>query len=179
MKKSFLISGWIIAAGAIIMMIVFYLRMPKTAFVEINTVYNDFQMKKEREAELTHVQQARKTVLDSLEVQLTVLSRSLESAYKAGNKLQEEKLEQYRTLQQEYNMKRDAFAEDNNAAAEKYNEEIWKQLNQYIKDYGKANGYTYLFGADGSGTLMHGDESINITAEVKGYVNERYKGAGK
>ena len=33
-----------------------------------------------------------------------------------------------------------------------------------------------IFGANGDGNLMLADDAVNITEEVKGYVNERFKG---
>jgi Skp family chaperone for outer membrane proteins len=49
-------------------------------------------------------------------------------------------------------------------------------MNQYVKDFGSKYGYTYIFGADGSGFLMYSLEANNITKEVKEYINSRYKG---
>jgi len=51
---------------------------------------------------------------------------------------------------------------------------IWKRLNPYLTDYGKEKGYTYIYGANGTGNVLYADESQDITAELIEYVNNRY-----
>ncbi len=149
---------------------------PKTAYVELNMIYNDFQMKKELEAKLTNVQQTRKTILDSLELRLKVLSAQLRGMAQQDKKVMAEQAGRFEALREEYFTKQKMFSEDNDRTTGQYSEQIWKQINQYVKDYGKENGYAYIFGADGSGALMYGTEKENITDKLKAYVNERYQG---
>jgi len=152
---------------------------PKLAYVELSKIYNDFEMKKELEKEMTSVQDMRKRTLDSLELGLNMLGRTMQNFEVSGNrKGVEERMPEFEMRRQEFLQKREAFSEDNEAMSQQYAERIWKQINQYVKDFGKENGYTYIFGADGTGALMYGEEAADITAEVAKYVNERYKGKG-
>jgi outer membrane protein len=73
-------------------------------------------------------------------------------------------------------MKKQQFDDDNQDMSKQYTEEIMKQLNEYVRDYGKANGYTYILGAQGSGSIMSADDKNDITTTVLEYVNEKYKG---
>lgn len=140
----------------------------KMCFFHTAELYNGFQMKKELERELDKIQSARNLLLDSLKT-------DAEQAAVAAR--------QNAALQNDFLRKRNLFiekekqfAEDNNATARRYTEQIWTQLNQYVKDYGNKNGYTYILGADGSGTLMYAEEDENITGPLLIFVNERYKG---
>ena len=63
--------------------------------------------------------------------------------------------------------------------AKQYTDQIWEQLNQYIKDFGTQHKYKFIFGSRGDGNLMYAEEQDNITSEVLTYVNERYQGKGK
>jgi outer membrane protein len=53
---------------------------------------------------------------------------------------------------------------------------IWTQLNQYITEYGKTKDYEYILGANGSGSLMYADSTLNITEEVTAFANKKYSG---
>ncbi len=148
-------------------------KVPKLAYVELETMYNAFPMKKELEAKLTNVKQARKNILDSLKIQLNALSLSVKSEKDA------EGIRNFQIKKQEFLTKQQNFEQDNQQASQSYSSQIWKQINQYVKDYGKQNGYTLIAGADGSGNLLYADETKNITLEVSKYINERYSGEKK
>ena len=97
---------------------------PKTAFVNIGKLYSDFQMKKELENKITNVQQARKTIMDSLELSLKVIAKQLD----AIGKTNEEMSNRFIGLREEYLTKQKQFSEDNTAMTQQYNEQIMKQL---------------------------------------------------
>lgn len=145
----------------------------KIAYVQLATVYDEFPMKKELESNLMKVQNARKIILDSLQIQLNSLSLSVKS---------EKDIDAIRLFQvkkQEYLIKQQNFEEDNELMTQNYTSQIWKQINQYVKDYGTQNEYTFILGADGSGNLMYSDDKKDITKEVSLYINERYAGEKK
>lgn len=145
----------------------------KFGYVEIESVYNEFPLKKELEAKLTNVQQARKNILDSLKIQLNAISMSIKSEKDVQG------LQLFQIKKQEFLSKQQNFEEDNQAAMQSYSEQVWKQINQYVKDYGVENKYNYIFGTDGTGALMFASDQEDITKELSVYVNERYKGEKK
>lgn len=172
MKVVFKVAGFIIISGLIVIVAVMYSNQKKVAYVELGEVYNDFQLKKELEAKLEKVQQTRQSMLDSIAMDLESMARKLDMQ-KMND---EEAIEKFEAVKQDYLMKQRIFSEDNSSATDQYTEQIWKQLNQYVKDFGQTHGYDYILGADGSGAVMFAAEGENITKEVKQYINERYKG---
>lgn len=146
---------------------------PKVAYVELNQVYSDFQLKKELETKLDNVKQKRKEILDSLEVELNAISKRIEAS--AGKNMDE--IKAFEFTRQNYMQQHESFEQDNLNMTQQYSGQIWKQLNQYVQDYGKEHGYDYILGADGNGTVMYADQGKNITEEIKKYVNEKYKGS--
>ena len=159
--------------GIVGFLIYMHLTKPKTAYVNTIELYNDFLLKEELEENMIATQKARERILDSLKLDLQSMATRLE----AQDVREQEEINHWEFLRKQYLLKKDHFEEDNIAMGEKYTDQIWKQLNQYIKDYGTTNGYEYIFGADGQGKLMHATESNNITSEVLVYINERYQGA--
>lgn len=146
---------------------------PKTAYINTEQVYNGFGLKKKLEADLKKTMDSRQHLLDSMRLQLEMISIKVQDdpAYKNG--LVENSFSGMRDL---YFRRQEEFRQQNEALAKQYTDQVWAQLNQYLKDYGKQNGYEYIFGANGDGALMFADDTENITDEVASYVNNRFNG---
>ena len=142
----------------------------KVAYVNTYSVYNEFKLKKELEEKLNKTQLTRKVLLDSLRVKIQMASI---------NKSKSDDKEFYirmENMKQMYFEKEKQYTEENTAQAQKYTDEVWQQLNQYIKEYGTENGYDYIMGATGEGNLMFAKEQHDISKELIQYVNEKYNG---
>jgi len=144
---------------------------PKTVYVELGKVYNDFAMKKELQTKYDAMAQSRKSILDSLELQLKLMSAQLQDDEKNVPAFQ-----LFEAKKQEYLTKKQQFDEDNSAVSAQYNEQITKQMTQYMEEFGKEKNYTYIYGADGSGVIMHADKELNVTDQAVQYLNQRYQG---
>ena len=147
----------------------------KIAWVNINKVYGGFEFKKELETKLIKTQEARKAVMDSLEFELKMLSREIKS--EEGK--DKSKISLFEMKRENYMDKKNQLEEDNSMMQKQYNEQILNQLNQYLKDYGKEQELRYIFGAEGSGSLMYAEGADEITEDVIKYINEKYKGKTK
>jgi outer membrane protein len=177
MKKITILSVFF-SVVAITFSALIYLTSPKYAYVNVSKLYDEFIMKKELEKKLEGMQMSRKNVLDSLEFQLKTLTSSIKEMT-SSDKMRNGKIEQFQYKKQDYLMKQKMFAEDTERATESFHQQILTQLNQYISDYGKEKGFTYILGADGSNAVLFASETEEITEQLKVYVNARYKGGVK
>lgn len=59
--------------------------------------------------------------------------------------------------------------------SERYTADIWKRINQYIVAYGKKEGYDFIFGASGDGSIMYAGEANDVTDDVVSYINKQYE----
>lgn len=143
---------------------------PKIAYVNLEQLYSEFKMKKELESKLVNVQQARKSILDSMKIQLNALS------FKIKSDKDVEQIKKYNFYKQEYLLKERDFDEENSIISRSYTNQIWTQINQYIKDYGKEEGYEYILGAEGSGAVMYASDENDLTKILIEYINSRYDG---
>jgi outer membrane protein len=167
--KNYLILG-IVATGLALGIVYIKVTEKKSAFVNVGELYNEFDMKKELENTYLTVQKGRKNQLDSMELELRLLSSQLNTRVtKEVNEVFEMKRENYLVRQQQ-------FTEDDQQMQEQYTEKIRKQLNQYVSDFGKESDYDLILGAEGSGAVMFAREENNITKEVLAYINSKYKG---
>jgi outer membrane protein len=143
----------------------------KAAFVKNTELYNNFPLKKELETQLISTKNKRQSILDSMLVSLKALS----SVIKNG-KNNERQLAIFKMQRDNYLVKQKEFDEDNQRLAEQYSQQIWKQINQYVEDFGKSKGYGFIYGATGDGALMYADASADLTKEISEYINGRYTG---
>lgn len=171
MNRILLTISIIIAAVSLSVSIYLYSRQQNTAYVDLSKLNNSFVYKIELEKKFEKNQLAKKNILDSLKLNLSLL----ESNVKA-NKDNKELLTKYQILGEDYYYKEQQFEEDTKTLQQQYTDQIWNQLNQYIEEFGQKTGYTYIFGANGSGSLMYSDKKKNITDELIEFVNNRHKG---
>jgi outer membrane protein len=152
-----------------------HLMQPKYAYVNMEKLYENFSMKRELEKKLENIHNSRKMILDSMEIQLSALSHLI-GKMNPEEKIRNEKIEQFEYKKQDFFVKQKAFSEEDERVTAAYQEQISKQLTQYIGDYGKQNRFSYILGADGSNSVLFANDTEDITDQLKSYVNTRYKG---
>ena len=81
--------------------------------------------------------------------------------------------------EKEYHIKKETFDGQNQELTQKYDEQVWLRINQYVKEFGEKKGYDYLLGANGTGSLMYSAEKNDVTKELLEYMNSSYKGSVK
>lgn len=145
----------------------------KNSWINLNKVYNDFSLKKDLEKKLLIVQNERKKITDSLELQLKVFVKQFEVLTDAQK---DERSQVFQLKKQEYLVKKQEFEEDNNQLQADFNQQILTQINQYVKEYAIEHNYDFIFGAEGTGVLMYAKEENEITEDVLLYINSKYKG---
>lgn len=55
--------------------------------------------------------------------------------------------------------------------SERISTELVQQINKLTQAYAKKQGYLFVFGASGNGSLVYGDEEVDITDEVIKAIN--------
>lgn len=159
------VVGIAILVGILIGILVVQGDTPRVAYIQIGQVYQEFALTKELEAKYHNTSQSRQTVLDSLQAKIIRLDRA--------GKIPSDSLER---LQRYYLRKEQKFQEDGTLQTQQYDEQIWKQLNQYIQDFQRDRKYNMVLGANGRGSIMAADSSLDITEAVLSYINHRYSG---
>jgi len=143
----------------------------KIGFVLINDVFNEFELKKEMEGSYLKTKNARKRILDSLEVDLSALMGRIQA--KSATPEDKSVFDKKRF---EFERKRKLFDEDNLYMTKQFDEQIIKQLNQYVSDFGKEKHYDIIYGNTSNGSIMYGTDALNITKEVIVFINNQYRG---
>lgn len=132
----------------------------KVGFIDNGYVFDGFEMKKELEVKFKAIQETRKKQIDSLYNLIgNTQSDALFNAYKEN-----------------YIMFRQKADEEQLRLKSAYDKQIWEKINEYARIYGNEHGYGLLFGANGQGTIMHGEEAMNVSESFLKFVNEKYSG---
>jgi outer membrane protein len=130
-------------------------RADKTGFFYNQEVFSRFEGKAYLEKKLDGLRMANKKILDSL----TLLVQSGRS-----------------DLTDRFDERAQAFSIQEKQLSDQYTAEIWKFINDSVKEYGSANGYDYIFGATGDGSLMYAKEGKDLSGEIIEFANARYQG---
>lgn len=177
-KQSFLFFAIVNIIAVVLIGIIYYflvINQGKTAYVDLNKALTEFEMQKELSEKLDKIKNLKQMHLDSLELELKILSKRII----AQNNSDKDIIASFEAKRESFIERSNKYQQENEDLANTYNQQIFKQLSQYIKDYGSKNDFKYIFGADGSGSLMYAKENEDVTSETIVYINERYKGKEK
>ena len=133
------------------------------AHVQTAQVFASFDLKKELEARLDNLRQSRQSVLEQLQLDYKQMANRAAPA------------DSLLALGAEIEQKRNLFEQENQYDSEAFTQQIWTQLNQYMRDYCAENQLQYLLGANGEGNILGADGTLDKTAEVINYVNRKYR----
>lgn len=127
----------------------------KAGFIENEKVFNGFRGKVILEAKLEAMRERHRLTLDSLNRIGEVASGFPVAAETAQLKAR--------------------FLQEEDVLSTRYTADIWKEINRYTDDFGKQEGYDFIYGATGNGSLMFGNRTFDVSEELIGYMNKRYE----
>lgn len=143
----------------------------KTYYIDLQKIYGEFELKKELEAKLEAMVSITNEKLDSLEMQAQIINTGLKQ-----NPSDKSKIEEYNRIAEIYSIQSEQFDQQKSEVAEQYDQQIWSQLNEYIRSYGKENNCDFIIAGNGDGSIMYAKESSDITDKMIIYVNNKYQG---
>lgn len=162
----------VLSIGALALFVFDKTNKKSTAYIDTKKVFNEFKLKKELLTKFESETSFGKKMLDSLAFTLQTRANELDKNPSTNKEL----VEQFLNDKEIYLQRLDLFNREKQELTAKYDEQILKQMNQYVSDFGKENKYAYIFGADGNGNLMYASEGEDITPKVIEYINKKYDG---
>lgn len=141
----------------------------KTAFVDVNKLFMAFELKQSLEKKLETIQKQRQLQLDSLELDLKLF-------YNKINEKDKSSIERFQLMRKNFLNAKQEFEAEKQKLANEYDNQIYIQISQYMKDFGKTEGYSFIFGANGNGNLMFAKEEKDVTEQAIKFINAKYKG---
>ncbi|GAA4310127.1 OmpH family outer membrane protein [Pontixanthobacter gangjinensis] len=150
----------------------------KTAYVDTTKIVQEYKEMKDVEAEFTNKSDSVRKQLDSVARAFQQEVQAYQSEMKSMSQAQRQEKEQelmqkQQMLQQQQQMQSNRLREESGAVMDS----IVKKIKDYVKDYGKENNYTYIFGSNESANIMYAEEGLDITQDILKELNEDYGGA--
>lgn len=149
----------------------------KTAYVDTTVLVKEYKEMKDVEAELTSKSDSVRKQLDSVakvfQQEVQAYQSQMNSMSEAQRKETEQELMQkQQMLQQQQQMVGNKLREQSNTVMDS----LVTKIKDYVKDYGKENNYTYIFGSNESANIMYAEDGLDITQEILSELNEEYGG---
>ncbi|WP_034042396.1 OmpH family outer membrane protein [Wocania ichthyoenteri] len=156
-------------------------KQAKIGYVNNGTVINDFQEKKDLEAKFQLKEDAFKKRADSIgkafqvEVQQTQ-AKAQKSSQKKAQELMGGLQQKQQQLQQQMQYEQQLLTQSFQTEIDS----VIIKVKDFVKDYGKKNGYTYILGTtDAASTVMYGTDENDLTQTILDALNGTKKEADK
>lgn len=139
----------------------------KIAYVESTRIFQEYKGAKVEREKLEAKGKEFKLKIDTLnfEVREAIIKYDGQSDNSAKQiiQLKQKQLNDYQRSVQE------SFQSEESAVMAK----VAAELNAFLKDYGKRNGYKFIFIANPSGTIAYAADGTNVTGDVLKEINSK------
>ncbi|HXJ98951.1 MAG TPA: OmpH family outer membrane protein [Gelidibacter sp.] len=139
----------------------------KIGFVDNSKLINDYQKKKDIEAQFQVEIDAFGRRVDSIGQSFQARAAQLQE--KDPQMAQKSTQEQYQALAQQYqNFQQQSQMEEQQIQKRGQTEidTLIKTVRAFVKDYGEKNGYSFILGSNEAGSVMYGKESQDLTKQI-------------
>ena len=148
----------------------------KTGFIDNSEVINKYQEKIDIEAKF-------KTKIDAFQKRTDSTSKAFqleaqEFQLKAQKLPEAQAQEEYQALSQKQQMLQQRIQFEEQQIQQESQVEIDSLISKvkvFVSEYGKKNGYAYIFGSNEGGSVMYGAEENELTQTILDALNATYK----
>ncbi len=149
----------------------------KTAYVNNQEIMEGFDKLKEAEEKFVQEEEAMKAKMDAMVAQSGYQDLVQEYQSKQGKMSKSEEEDLYnkimqiqQSLGQQQQMNNQQFQQQKNSEMDS----LVNTVKDFVKTYGKDNGYTFIYGSNESGNILYGKDELDITEDVVKALNAKY-----
>ncbi len=166
----------VILAGNLAISSISFFKTPKIGFVRSQElVYGYLGMKEAKNiySDRSQVWQANlDTLKKEFQTRLEDFNKKIKSLSQEERNIAEMELRKRREEILQYSQTVDQQAKEQE---NKMLEGVLNQINSYVQSYGSKNGYEVILGTTTSGSILYGDNAIDLTNEILLELNSQYK----
>ena len=148
----------------------------KIAFVDSVKIMDEYQEKIDVDARFKTKAEAMNKKRDSISQAFQMELQQFQT--KAQSMSQQKAQEEYPLLQQRGQRVGQQLQQEEQQLQQISQAEmdtLVKKVKKEIREYGKANGYTYILGGGESGSVIYGDETKDVTDAILSILNDKYE----
>ena len=160
-----------------LMMLMISCNQVKIAYVDLEEVLKEYEGAVQAEEEMKVKSQQISQQLDQMAMPLQQKIQEYQQnkdnlSASARQKQEAELMQQQQQFQQQQQIAQQQVQSEGQAMYEKINNDI----ESFLADYGKSNGYSYILGSSvQTKSVLYGEESLDITDEVIDALNVNYE----
>jgi outer membrane protein len=152
----------------------------KTAYIDTEKLMKEYTAAQDIEAKYKEKGKEMGRELDAEIDKFKTEAESFKANAQAnGMEWAQKKGAELRQREQQLNMAQQALMRQLQDDSGKELDTLVKQIKTYIKEYGKKNGYDYIYGTGDAATILYAKDQYDITKDVLTALNEKYKSEGK
>jgi len=176
MKKVQLIINIALIAGILGLGGYQLLKNEKTVYVDIGKLMQEYRGMKDAQAGFQKKSAQWQASVDTLVAGFQQELKDYEKERSGMNFKEKELKEQIlRNRQQQIGQYQAAIKNKISEEDSKTSSEVIEYVNKTIFNYGKEKGYTFIFGANGTGSLLYASDKRDITLEILQLLNLEYE----
>lgn len=180
MKKSLLILGFALAVISCNKEAGTTAAGLKTAYVDTSKLVQDYNEFKDLESQSKTKQEVMGRELETKVQQFKLEAASFQEEARAkGPQWAQLKGQELQKRERELGMMQESMLKQLQEEFGTKNDTLISKIKKYVKDYGKKNGYDYIYGTGDVVSVMYAKEGYDITAKILKELNDSYKGTAK
>lgn len=147
----------------------------KIAYIDNGKVINGYQMKIDIEDEFKKKDELYQKKTDSIGKSYQMDAQ--QTQLKLSKLSEKEKQEGSQQFSQKWQMVQQQLQYEQQQMQQSFNQEmdsVVVKVKEFVNNYGKENGYTYILGKNEAGSVMFGKEENDISEEITKALNDAY-----
>jgi outer membrane protein len=148
----------------------------KVAYVVVEEVLKEYEGSKKAEEEMKAQSETMASQLDQLAIPFQQKVQEYQkNAQSMSASARQEKEQELMQEQQMIQQRQQIAQQQVQSEGQKMIDQINEEIEEFVSDYAKSNGYTYVLGtSEQTKSVLYGDESLNITEDIIDALNAEY-----
>ncbi|MCV6628539.1 MAG: OmpH family outer membrane protein [Flavobacteriaceae bacterium] len=148
----------------------------KLGYVDNDDLINELQEKKDLEAAFKTKIEAFTKKRDSLSTIINMEEKDFQEKAKRMNNATAQAaykslMERSQFIAQQLQQEQQAIQLESQTKIDS----LISKVKSHVQDFGKTNGYTFIFGANQAGSVMYGEATKDLTKSIRDELNTAYK----
>jgi outer membrane protein len=143
---------------------------PSIAYIDMQEVFDSFQMKKELEADFKLKTKNGKFEIDSLSQVVAAMD------YRMNSQPTQLLTDSIVALSNYLEKRMEEFEAISSNLKASYDSQVQQQLYSYLQEFGKNHSYDIILTTLDGNTLIYGTEPFNISSRAIEFINHKYSG---
>lgn len=144
----------------------------KVAYIDVEVLMKDYEATKELESSLKEKQEKMAKELDSISAPFQLkVQQYYQNQQKMSTKKRAEVESALQQEQQFLQSKQQQASQLLQMENQEKSEVLTKRVDSFVADYAKENGFNLILGTSGKGTVLYGEDSMDVTTDILEILN--------